>query len=178
MHSHNLRHFSSPTGYGSDYIILREVTQLSTSPGQIGWRDRYRYASHGLRFDVNSAGESRNELLVRLNQAAREHDESPETTSGSERWAIGATARDRGSIHSDIWRTNAATIAGSNLIGVYPVIGWWRERAHLGRWNRTTRYSLVVSLHTPEQDVDIYTPVATQIGIVTPVEVEIEEPGE
>ena len=56
------------------------------------------------------------------------------------------------------------------------MIGWWRERAHLGRWNRAARYSLVVSLHTPEEDVDIYTPVATQIGIVTPVEIEIEEP--
>ena len=167
-------------GLGEAQITMRVTLSyfIEPGPGQIGWRDRYRYASHGLRFAVNSEGESRDELLVRLNQAAREEDESPETTSDSDRWTIGANARDRGSIHSDIWRGNAATIASSSLIGVYPVIGWWRERAHLGRWDRTTRYSLVVSLHTPEQDIDIYTPVATQVGIMTPVEIEIEGPEE
>ncbi len=165
-------------GLGEAQITMRVTLSyfIEPGPGQIGWRDRYRYASHGLRFDVNSAGESRAELLVRLNKAVREEDESPDTTSDSDRWTIGATARDRGSIHSDIWCGNAATIASSNFIGVYPVIGWWREREHLGRWNRTTRYSLVVSLHTPEQDVDVYTPVATQVGIVTPIEIEIEGP--
>ena len=165
-------------GLGEAQITMRVTLSyfIEPGPGQIGWRDRYRYASHGLRFDLNSAGESRDELLVRLNKAVREEGESPDTTSGSDRWTIGATARDRGSIHSDIWRGNAATVASSNLIGVYPVIGWWREREHLGRWNRRTRYSLVVSLHTPEQDVDIYTPVATQVGIVTPIEIEIEGP--
>jgi len=163
-------------GLGEAQITMRVTLSyfIEPAPNNIGWRDRYRYASHGLRFDVNSAGESRDELLVRLNKAAREEGESPDTTSDSDRWTIGATARDRGSIHSDIWRGNAATIAGSNLIGVYPVIGWWRERPHLDKWSRTTRYSLVVSLHTPEQDVDIYTPVATQVGITTPVEIEIE----
>ncbi|WKZ33532.1 MAG: S8 family peptidase [Thermodesulfobacteriota bacterium] len=162
-------------GLGEAQIMMRVTLSyfIEPGPGQIGWRDRYRYASHGLRFEVNSPGESRDELLIRINKAAREEGESPETTSASERWKIGATARDHGSIHSDIWFGNAATIAGSNLIGVYPVGGWWRERTHLGRWNWRTRYSLIVSLHTAEQNVDIYTPVATQVGIVTPVEIEI-----
>ena len=127
---------------------------------------------------MNTVGESREELLVRLNKAARTDGQKPDTASDSDRWTIGSNARDRGSIHSDVWHGTAAEIAGSNLIGVFPVIGWWRERHHLGRWNKTTRYSLVVSLHTPEQDVDIYTPVATQVGIVTPVEVDIGEMGE
>lgn len=181
MHIHKLPWPSDVLlGLGEAQITMRITLSyfIEPGPGQIGWRDRYRYASHGLRFDVNSPGESRGELLIRLNKAAREEGESPETTSGSERWKIGTTARDHGSIHSDIWCGNAATIAGSNLIGVYPVGGWWRERAHLERWNRMTRYSLVVSLHTPEHDVDIYTPVATQVGIVTPVEIEIEQPEE
>ncbi len=167
-------------GLGEAPVSMRVTLSyfVEPAPGQIGWRDRYRYASHGLRFEVNAAGESREDLLVRLNRAAREDGQKPETTSDTARWTIGATTRDRGSIHSDIWWGTAAEIAGANLIGVYPVIGWWRERAHLGRWNRKTRYSLVVSLHTPEQDIDIYTPVATQVGIVVPVEVDIGELGE
>lgn len=146
---------------------------IEPGPGHIGWQDRYRYSSHGFRFEVNTPGESRDELLVRMNQAAREEGQRPLTVADSGRWTIGPTARNRGSIHSDIWRGSAATIAGSNLIGVYPVIGWWRERAYLGRWNRVTRYSLVMSLYAPELDVDIYTPVATQIGIAAPIEIDV-----
>jgi len=166
-------------GLGETQVTIRVTLSyfIEPGPGRIGWLDRYRYASHGLRFELNTANESRDELLIRLNRAAREEGQSSETSSDSGRWTIG-TARDRGSVHSDIWRGNAADIAQTNLIGVVPVIGWWRERSHLGRWDRMTRYSLIVSLHTPEQDVDIYTPVATQIGIVTPVEIDIEELGE
>ena len=164
-------------GLGEAPVTLRVTLSyfVEPGPGQIGWRDRYRYASHGLRFELNTADENRDELLVRLNRAAREEGQSPETTSDSGRWVIGSDTRHRGSIHSDIWRGNAADIAQTNLIGVYPVVGWWRERPHLGRWNRRTRYSLVVSLHTPEENIDIYTPVATQVGIVTPIEIAIED---
>ena len=59
----------------------------------------------------------------------------------------------------------AADIASCNLIGVYPVIGWWRERGWLQRWDRKARYSLIVSLHTPDEHIDIYTPVAVQLGV-------------
>ncbi|MCA1785553.1 MAG: hypothetical protein LC657_06190, partial [Desulfobacteraceae bacterium] len=35
-----------------------------------------------------------------------------------------------------------------------------RERNHLKKWDKKTRYSLVVTIKTPEENVDIYTPVA------------------
>jgi len=146
---------------------------VEPGPGRIGWRDRYRYASHALRFDVNAPGENQSEFLRRLNKAAREEGEKPDTDSRSDRWTIGRNGRDKGSIHSDIWHGTGADLAACNLIGVYPVIGWWRERAHLGRWDRKARYSLVVSIHTPEQDIDIYTPVAIQVGIAVPIEIQV-----
>jgi len=34
-------------------------------------------------------------------------------------------------------------------------------------------YSLIVSIVTPDVDTDIYTPVAQQIGIAVPVEIEV-----
>ena len=143
--------------------------RIEPGPGEVGWKDKYRYASYALRFDLNNTGENEEQFLRRLNAAAREDGERPDSQSGSERWVIGVNSRNTGSVHSDIWKGTAADIASCNLIGVYPVIGWWRERAWLGRWDRRARYSLIVSLHTPDENIDIYTPVAVQLGI--PVEV-------
>lgn len=143
---------------------------IEPSPGEVGWKDRYRYASHALRFDLNNPGEDRETFLQRLNKQAREDGERFEGTSGSERWLIGSQGRGLGSIHSDFWPTTAADLATCNLIGVYPVIGWWKERHWLKRWDKKTRYSLIVSIETPEQaveqPVDLYTPVAVQLGLV------------
>jgi len=145
---------------------------VEPGPGEVGWKDRYRYASHALRFELNSPGESKNEFTKRINKASRDADEGkPGTKSPSDHWLLGSQARDRGSIHSDIWQGTAADLAGSNLIAVAPTIGWWRERSYLGRWNREARYTLVVSITTPDETVDIYTPVSVQVGV--PVAIEI-----
>ncbi|NNG02429.1 MAG: S8 family peptidase [Desulfobacteraceae bacterium] len=146
---------------------------IEPGPGEIGWKDRYRYASHALRFDVNSPGESKDDFLKRINKAAREENEgSPGTPSASDHWLFGSNARNKGSIHSDIWQGSAADLAYSHFMAVYPIVGWWRERYHLGKWDRLTRYAFVVSISTPEEQVDIYTPVANQVGITVPIGVE------
>jgi hypothetical protein len=84
---------------------------------------------------------------------------------GSVNWTLGKQNRHLGSIHSDSWHTTAAELATSNLVGIYPAIGWWRERPWLGRWNRKARYSLVVSVETQKQDVDLYTPIEALIKV-------------
>ncbi|MCA9398519.1 MAG: S8 family peptidase [Candidatus Omnitrophica bacterium] len=145
---------------------------VEPGPGEIGWKDRYRYASHALRFDVKSPRESTDEFLKRINAAVRSEEEGhPGTQSASEHWLIGSNGRDKGSIHSDIWKGTSAELAESGVMAIYPVIGWWRERAYLNKWNKQSRYSLVVSITTPEEEIDIYTPVANQIGIMTPVSI-------
>ncbi|MCA9400698.1 MAG: S8 family peptidase [Candidatus Omnitrophica bacterium] len=144
---------------------------IEPGPGEIGWKDRYRYPSYGFRFDLNSPNETRQEFLSRLNAAAREEDEGRSSNSGSDRWTIGQT-RNLGSIHSDIWNGTAADIATCNLIGIFPIIGWWRERAYLNRWDKEARYSLIVSLHTPEEEIDIYTPISNAIMPDIPIEIE------
>ncbi|MCI5137348.1 MAG: peptidase S8, partial [Candidatus Electrothrix sp. AR1] len=136
---------------------------VEPGPGEIGWQDRYRYPSHGLRFELNSPMESQDQLLRRINKAAQNKEKGkPGTSSAADYWVLGAQARNKGSIHSDIWQGYASDLATSNLIAVYPTIGWWRERTHLGKWNKKTRYALIVSINTPEQEtkIDIYTPVA------------------
>lgn len=146
---------------------------IEPGPGEVGWSHRYRYASHGLRFELNSPGESQTEFVKRINKQAREQDEGkPETEAPSDHWMLGQQ-RNVGSIHSDIWTGRAADLATSNLIAVRPLIGWWRERHHLGSVEKQTRYSLIVSVETPSEETDIYTPVAAKIGITTPVPIQI-----
>lgn len=141
---------------------------VEPGPGEIGWKNRYRYASHALRFDLNSPTETEDEFVQRINKEARDIEgEKPDSSSPSDHWTLGSQSRDNGSVHSDIWTGTASELAASNLVAVFPKIGWWRERRHLKQYNNRTRYSLVISITAPEQEVDIYTPVANQIA--TPV---------
>jgi len=145
---------------------------IEPGPGEIGWKDRYRYASHALRFDINNPSESKDEFIKRINKDAREADEKQASTqSASSHWMLGSQARDRGSIHSDTWLGTAAELASSNFIAVVPRIGWWRERSYLGCWDRKTRYSLIVSIETENTEIDLYTPVLAKIELPVPVEV-------
>jgi hypothetical protein len=146
---------------------------VEPSPGEIGWKDRYRYASHGLRFELNTPGEERERFEKRINRQALEEGEKKPKGSAADYWKIGE-ARNTGSLHSDIWVGSAADLADSNFIAIFPVIGWWRERHQLGRWQKSTCYALIVSIETPNEEVDIYTPVSAKIGITNPVPIEIK----
>jgi len=152
----------------SDLEVELRVTLsyfVEPNPGRRGWSGRYRYASHGLRFDVKTALETVQEFRQRIRSVARTEDDSQQLASDSQRWAIGPQLRHRGSVHSDTWRGTAVELAEKNMIAIYPVVGWWRERHHLNRWSSKARYSLIVTLRTPTEDVDIYTPVANMIGV-------------
>lgn len=157
---------------GQTPVKLRITLSYFIEPGagEIGWKDKYRYQSHGLRFDVNNIGENEDDFRKRVNKAAREEDEEVNGNAGSNRWVIGTNNRSSGSIHSDFWEGTAADLATCNHIAVYPVIGWWRERKHLGKVENKTRYSLIISLETPAQDVELYTTVRTMIEV--PIEIQ------
>lgn len=159
-------------GLGETKVTMRVTLSyfIEPSPGEIGWKDRYRYASCALRFEVNGS-DTKEAFLQKIN-AAIENEEDVETGE-SANWLIGKQNRHLGSVHSDIWSGTAAQLATSNMIGIYPAVGWWRERPHLGRWGNKIRYSLIVSLHTPEENIDLYTPIVTEINIDNTVSVEV-----
>ena len=142
---------------------------IEPGPGEVGWKDRYRYASCALRFDVNGT-DTKDMFIRRINAAVEDEEESTgRSEGGGINWMLGYNNRHHGSIHSDVWEGTAAQLATSNLVGVYPAIGWWRERSWLKRWGHKIRYSLIVSLQTPTQSVDLYTPILTQISTKIPV---------
>ena len=76
----------------------------------------------------------------------------------------------KGSLHSDIWRGSAVDLASRGVLAVYPALGWWKTRPRLERYDKATRYSLIVSIHAPEVDVDLYSAVANQIAAPVAVE--------
>jgi hypothetical protein len=106
----------------------------------------------------------------RINKLAlSEDEEKPDSAKDAKEWTLGPDLRHRGSLHADIWEGPAIELARRGAVGIYPVSGWWKDQAERDRSALGVRYALVVSIEAPEVDVDIWTPVAQQVGI--PVEV-------
>lgn len=158
---------------GDTPVTLRVTLSyfVEPSPGSRGWTRSFRYASHGLRFDIKRPEESQAAFLGRLSAAARDEDANPATTDDSSDpgWMLGPKYRVRGSLHSDWWSGRASELAGRDTLAVYPVTGWWRERPHLGKVETTAPYSLCLSIETPSQDIDLYTPIVNLATIAVPI---------
>lgn len=148
------------------YFIEPNPSQRGNARGV----SRYRYPSHGLRFDVKRPHESLPAFRARVNAAARDEEEDGKDSDDDSGWVLGKRIRHRGSLHSDIWRGSAAELASRACVAVYPALGWWKTRPSLERYDREVRYALVVSIKAPAIEVDLYTPVANQIGVPVVVE--------
>ncbi|MBE2295804.1 MAG: S8 family peptidase [Phycisphaerales bacterium] len=137
---------------------------IEPNPSERGFSARYRYESHGLRYDVKRPAESEADFRARINAKARDEEERTQTGGNDPRWMIGTQNRHKGSLHSDIWRGSAADLASRGVIGVYPALGWWKTIPRLERYDQSARYALVVSIRAPEVDVELYSAIANQIA--------------
>jgi hypothetical protein len=148
---------------------------VEPNPGRRGWQRRHRYASHGLRFDVKGPTESVEEFRKRLNQRALEDEEAKPATGGdASDWYLGEQARNHGSLHSDILPGFAADLAERGVIGIYPVSGWWKDQPKRDRSEQGARYAVIISIETDAADVDIWTPVAVEVGVPIATEALVE----
>jgi len=141
---------------------------IEPSPTRIGPEQASRYASHGLRFAVNQSTEREEDFLHRINVAEREEEELRSHGASSsyvDRWYLGPKARNSGSLHSDVWTDTAAALATMSYVAIYPIGGWWKELKNRDRSDAGARYSLLVSLETPAEEIDLWTPVTQQLGI-------------
>ncbi len=144
---------------------------VEPNPGERGWTRRHRYASHSLRFAMKRSLETLSQFRQRINHAAEtEEEDAVGAASGRDEWLLG-TIRDRGSIHSDIWRGSASALAERDAIGVFPVTGWWKEKPRLRRWNRSARYALIISIRAPDTEIDLYAAIANRL--VIPVDTDL-----
>ena len=174
MHLHNLPWPRDVLeSLGDTQVELRVTLSyfIEPNPSQRGARSRYRYESHGLRFDVKRPLESTDDFRRRINLLARDEETGSNRGGDDPSWLIGGQRRHRGSLHGDIWRGTAADLANRGSIAVYPTAGWWKTRPALERLDKEARYALVVSIKAPEVDVDLYSEVANLIAAKVGVEI-------
>ncbi|MEX2347734.1 MAG: S8 family peptidase [Balneolaceae bacterium] len=138
---------------------------IEPNPGKKEYSQSYSYQSVGLRFKMCRPNETVDEFAARVNKLER--DDDYETGADPENWVLGPSVRDKGSIHRDWLMTTGPELATKNKIAVFPVGGWWKTRKKLERYNQQVRYSLIVSIDSPNNDigVDLYTPVKNLIDV-------------
>lgn len=155
-------------GMGGTDVRLRVTLShfVEPNPSRRGWKGRFRYASHGLRFALKLPTESRGTFERRLNKAALDEEAGESKPAGSDAagWLLGDQLRRRaGSVVTDIWSGSAADLAARGAMAVFPVTGWWKELPKRDRSELGVRYAVVVSIEAPEVEVDLWTPVQQQI---------------
>lgn len=158
---------------GETLIRLRVTLSyfVEPNPSSRGWRGRYAYPSHMLRFDLKRPLESTEAFQLRMNDLAQVEEGGGDPGHGTEiAWVFGPQARNVGSLHSDEWTGTARDLADCGLVGVCPVGGWWKQNNRHERTDIPVRYSLILSLRAPEIGIDLWTPIANQIGIQIPIE--------
>ncbi len=139
---------------------------VEPNPSTRGSSSKFHYPSHRLRFDVQRPlDRSTSDFVARVNAAVRRADEGDPVNPTDPNWYLGERQRHRGSLHQDVWVGTAAELASRGFIAVCPAAGWWRTRPALERYGLPARYSLIVSIRTPQTEVDLYTAIAGKISV-------------
>lgn len=167
----NLHEFPWPieelTDLGETQVRLRITLSyfVEPNPSSRGWSGRYVYPSHGLRFAIRRPEESVDSFRQRINTQARDDSQKRVSLATETGWLLGSDQqKSPGSIHTDIWTGSAVALASKEAVAVYPVGGWWKNRPQMDQSDRGVDYSLVVSIESPQVDVDLWTPVAQQVA--------------
>ncbi|WP_380169741.1 S8 family peptidase [Jannaschia sp. R86511] len=139
---------------------------IEPNPSSRGWTGRYVYPSHGLRFATRRPEDSLDGFRKRINTQARLPGEKPVSLDTEEGWWFGSRQQQSsGSLHTDIWEGPAARLANKGAVAVYPVAGWWKTNGKKDQSALGVPYALVVSIESPEIEVDLWTAVANKIEI-------------
>lgn len=114
--------------------------------------DRLRYyPSHGLHFDFQRFEESEERALRRVNRAISTSD----LAGRDDGWLLGRRRRARGTLHHDIWKGPAYRLVGRRQVSVAPIRGWWAASSQIEPADLPVRFSLIISIRTPETANDL-----------------------
>lgn len=139
-------------------------------------RDRIEnYPSHRLKFDLRRYGESHAATKKRANELAPGADDGSSVVDSG--WMLGFGGRQRGTLHHDIWQGPAYQLAQRDAISVAPVRGWWGDTATFEKIGTAVRFSLIVSIRTPQATsgdlwAEVTAKVPTGILVETPIAIE------
>ncbi|ATI65946.1 subtilase [Edwardsiella tarda] len=143
---------------------------IEPNPGRRGYRTRFAYQSHGLRFETIRPGQSLENFRASINGLVNsENYDGPEGDSNG--WFLGKNLRTRGSIHSDSWTGSPQDLADMHTIAVFPVGGWWKHKTAENRWENSVRFSLLISIEVPDENIDIYSTIETKIAIENQIQI-------
>ncbi len=110
-----------------------------------------------LRWDMQGPVETEDAFRWRVNKKVREQIDVDKGKGFP--WKIGPKRRENGTVQSDRWTGKASLLAGSKLIAVMPVVGWWDERKEFQE--RVQPFSLIVSVVAA--GLDVYTPISVAL---------------
>lgn len=138
---------------------------IEPNPGNRQYASSFRYHSHELDFKLIKPLEEIDVFKRRISAAAigseaeidSEAQERPDLTA--EDWTLRERIRSKGSIRKDFITVSGVELSGRNLLAIYPKNGWYRTRKNKNMYDSIVRYSLVISIETEVQNVDIYEPV-------------------
>lgn len=158
-------------GDGDVTIKVTLSYYIEPNPGNRQYASNFRYHSHELDFKLIKPLEPLNEFKRRISAASSGTDENDDDTidTTSELWTLRERIRSKGSIKKDFITISGLELSRRNILAIYPKNGWYRTRKKLGKIDSKVRYSLVVTIETPEQKVDLYTPVFNAVKALVPV---------
>ncbi|MDC8974651.1 S8 family serine peptidase [Mycobacterium marinum] len=131
---------------------------------------RRAYVGGRLRWDLQGPTETADSFRARVNRVV--HDQGVTPGAGSYDWEIPPDDRSRGTLQHDYALVRAADIAGTRLLAVYPVLGWWEDSRD--GWTKVLPYSVVVSVDLGDVDVDLHSIVAEAL-IPSSIPVHLDE---
>lgn len=137
---------------------------IEPNPGSKNKRyvTNFNYHSHALEFAVIKEHEDLAVFKRRISVASELPDDHIDNSE--ETWSV-KRVRSRGSIKKDFITMSGADMAVRNIIAIYPKPGWYRTRKKLKKANSVVRYSVVVTVETPNVNIDLLTPVLNMIAI-------------
>lgn len=134
---------------------------IEPNPGSRKFASHYQYASHQLDFEIIKRLETVEEFKARISKPDDEDSENAVNRRG-EAWMLGRPSI-KGSIRKDMLQLTGREMAERNVIAVYPKNGWYKNLKRQNKFNQQIRYSLIISIETESEDVDLYTPVMTKV---------------
>jgi hypothetical protein len=147
-----------------DRIVTMKVTLSYYIEPNLSGRAATRpdtYRSFGLRFALKKRTETNAQFKQRYGKALQEG--TLPTAREKDYWLLGPNAISAGSLHCDLWRGQAAELAGHDSIVIFPVGGWWKTLVGKKRANDRARYALAISIDAREHEVDLAAEVQARV---------------
>lgn len=134
---------------------------IEPNPGSRRFATHYQYHSHQLDFEIIKRNETLEVFKARISRPDDEENDAQIQRTG-ENWLLGRPSI-KGSIRKDILVLTGREMAERNIIAVYPKNGWYKNLKRQNKFNQKVRYSLVVSIESEAQDINLYAPVLAEI---------------